>query len=842
MNDRFFLSPHKYFSSPDNSFDSLSTLTLFSDNSLSNSQKLTKNQSTSNKKGDLLCNRTFGCLQNVGNKRFGFVRPNKLSEGVLFHFSDALPGSSPASWNCVYPAELPCRLEFSLYKRMYNKTLNALNAVNETSNKSDRSDRNDRNDRTLEGDKRMQRNFSNSEHSAIDANDYDTHPYTVTNIGPLRYSVGRILSNNTLENLDSFQILSYRSQDLMNRVKPTPPLQPGQMVLFFLEEGENNESKATLITPCERANINHLVNDAQFPYGFVSTRFTDPLDTSTQSYISARLGPSIGVLKDLFQHKKPFFTTLQELKSSQRTTCWDSFVERQATFLLSPDGDTAELSWAIHNSCQLIKTTIKTDRDLPPSLLRRAAIDKLIIRHFFLVHSVLPVGALCNVSLNDEGKLILVGTDQIVNDPKNIFSPIVKSDGNQTPTIFKAVINWNKTELNLVSIQSLSKKTQLDDVSFGAEIAPGIRKGTLIENNVPVIIKILPKSFSTNSLNLITNYQIRSFPKDPSIISIIEEKHDSSNNYIVYPLYSGTLVELLSRPLKDRVQAIKSLFKCVSEMHKRSNAHGNLAPHAIYFNQNTDNNEFEIVLGMNSTIAHGWNENNENENYYKDIYALGTMTSYLLSSGKTVPDENFEKCDRSSSCMCNIDKRFHLSTDLAMLLPGVNELISAMIDPIFQNRPSISSLLNSPLFWTDVGALKFIIKVFKLTKRVPEIKASISSFPPPWSTSCWHDLIPADEFPEMRQIAETYNGKDCYHLLMFLANLYGRSIDEQLLPEEARVIHFFPMLLSHVYHSFSSYRSSIESTLQEMDSLLNTILIFNHQMQQDTLHQSNSQI
>jgi hypothetical protein len=840
MNDRFYLSPQKYFSSPDNSFDSLSTLTLFSDNSLSKSQKFIKNQpNTSNKKGDLLCNRTFGCLQNVGNKRFGFVRPNKLSEGVLFHFSDALPGSSPTSWNCVYPAELPCRLEFSLYKR----SLRNASLLDETCPKSDKSDKSDRS--------KMSSNNSFADHSPIDANDYDTHPYSVTNVGPLRYSVGRILSANTLENLDSFQILTYRPQDLMNRVKPSPPLQPGQMVLFFLEEGENNELKATLITPCERASINHLVMDTQFPYGFVSTRFTDPLDTSTQSYISARLGPSIGVLKDLFQYKKPFFTTLQELKSSQRTTCWDSFIERQATFLLSSDGDTAELSWAIHNSSQLIKSTIKTDRDLPPSLLRRAAIDKLIIRYFFLVHSVLPVGALCSVTLNDEGKLILVGTDQIVNDPKNIFSPIVKSDGNpnQTPqtasssqSVYKAVINWNKTELNLVSIQSLSKKTQLDDVSFGVEIAPGVRKGTLIENNVPVIIKILPKSLSTNSLSSIGNYQIRSFPKDPSIISIIEEKHDSSNNYIIYQLYSGTLVDLLGRPLKDRVQAIKSLFKCVSEMHKRSNAHGNLAPHAIYFNQNADNNEFEIVLGMNSMIAHGWNENNENENYYKDIYALGTMTSYLLSSGKTVPDENFEKCDKLSSCMCNIDKRFHLSNDLVMLLPGVNELISAMIDPIFQNRPSVASLLNSPLFWTDVGALKFIIKVFKLTKRVPEIKASISSFPPPWSTSCWHDLIPADEFPEMRQIAETYNGKDCYHLLMFLANLYGRSIDEQLLPEEARVIHFFPMLLSHVYHSFSSYRSSIENTLQEMDSLLNTILIFNHQMQQDLLHQSNSQL
>lgn len=791
MSERFYSSssPQKYFSSPDNSFDSLSTLTLFNDNSLTNSQKLNNKttQTSSTKRGELLCNRTFGCLQNVGNKRFGFVRPNKLSEGVLFHFSDALPGSSPTSWNCVYPVELPCRLEFSLFKR-----------------------------------------------SSIDANDYDTHPYSVTNVGPLRYSVGRILSNSTLENLDSFQTLNYRPQDLMNRVKPSPPLQPGQMVVFFLEEGENNESRATLITPCERASIGHLVNDTQFPYGFVSTRFTDPLDTSTQSYISARLGPSVNVIKDLYQYKKPFFTTLQELKSSQRTTCWDSFVERQATFLLSSDGDTAELSWAIHNSSQLIKTTIKTDRDLPPSLLRRAAIDKLIIRYFFLVHSVLPVGALCNVSQNEEGKLILVGTDQIVNDPKNIFTPVLKTNESSQSLVYKAVINWNKSELNLVSIQSLNKKTQLDDVSFGAEVAPGIRKGTLIENNIPVIIKILPKTVSsTNSLSSMMsfNYQQRTFPKDPSIISVLDEKQDSTNNYLIFPLYSGNLSDLLNRSLKDRVQALKSLFRCVSDMHKRSNAHGNMAPHAIYFNQNPENNEFEIVLGMNSTLASGWNETNENDNYCKDIYALGVITSYLLSAGKMVPDENFEKCEKLSSCLCNLDKRFHLTNDLVMLLPGVNELISAMIDPIYQNRPSIASLLNSPLFWTDVGALKFIIKVFKLTKRVPEIKASISSFPPPWSTSCWHDLIPADEFPEMRQIAETYNGKDCYQLLMFLANLYGRSIDEQLLPEEARVIHFFPMLLSHVYHSFSAYRTSIENTLQEMDSLLNAILLFNHQQE-----------
>lgn len=787
MNDRYFLS------SPDNSFDSLSTLTLFSDNSLSHSQKFNKNAPNETKRGELLCNRTFGCLQNVGNKRFGFVRPNKLSEGVLFHFSDALPGSSPTSWNCVYPVELPCRLEFSLYKR-----------------------------------------------SSLDSSDYDTHPYSVTNVGPLRYSVGRILTSNTLENLDSFQVLTYRPQDILNRVKPSPPLQPGQMVLFFLEEGENNETKAMLISPCERASINHLPNESQFPYGFVTTRFTDPLDTSTQSYISARLGPSISVLKDLYQHKKPFFTTLQELKSSQRTTCWDSFVERQATFLLSSDGDTAELSWAIHNSSSIIKTTIKTDRDLPQSLLRRAAVEKLIIRHFFLIHSVLPVGALCNVTVNDEGKLMLLGTDQIINDPKNIFNSVAKSDliSSQSPIVYKAVINWNKNTLNLVSIQSMNKKTQLDDISFGVEIAPGVRKGTMTETNLPVIIKISPKLGAMNSTGSLSsvmnfNYHVRSFPKDPSIIKIIEEKQDSTNNYTIFPLYSGTLVDLINRPLKDRVLALKTLFHCVSEMHKRSHAHGNIAPHAIFYNQNHDTNDFEIVLGTNSTPATGWNELNENEDYYKDIYALGTITSYLMSAGKIIPDENFERCEKSSSCLCNLDKRFHLSNELSMLLPGVNELISAMIDPLYQNRPSISSLMNSPLFWTEMGALKFIIKVFKLTKRVPEIKASISSFPPPWAGSCWHDLIPTDEFPEIRQIAETYNGKDCYHLLMFLANLYGRSIDEQLLPEEARVIHFFPMLLSHVYHSFSAYRLSIETTLQEMDNLLNTVLIFNQKIQQE---------
>lgn len=800
----------RFFHSPENSFDSLSTLTLFNDST----QHINKNnnQDSKSQKGDLICNKTFGCLQNVGHKRFGFVRPNKLSEGVLFHFSDALPGSSPTSWNCVYPVELPCRLEFSLYKR-----------------------------------------------SIIDKNDYDIHPYSVSNVGPIRYSVGRILNESTLENLDSFQILTYRQQDLMNRVKPSSPLQPGQMILFFLEEGENSEVKPKLITPCERATINHLSHDAQFPYGFVTTRFTDPLDSITQSFITAKLGPSVQVLTELYQQKKPFFTSLQELKVGQRTTCWDCFVERQSTFLLSSDGETAELSWFVHSSGTPLKTTIRTDRDLPISLLRRASVEKLIIRHFFLIHAVLPVGAVCNVSLNDEGKLILDGTQQIINDPKKVFD-LMKQSGDsiftKSGSNFKAVVNWNKSELNLVSIQSQSinqsssstlptlpthspqlsqltqtsdKRSIFDNIFIGEEIANGVRKGVYVDSNQPIIIKIIP---------LTQIHQIQKYSQDPSIISPIDQKQDQTNVYLLFKQYSGTFLDLLKRPLKDRVQALKSLFRCVSDLHSRMKYHENIAPHAIYYNQDELTNEFEIILGQNFSIANRWNESINFDisdkieivtkaKQSKDIYALGLITAHILSGGKLV-HENNQVSHEYHTCLCNFDKRYHLSNDLTSLLPGSNELISAMINPIIQNRPSISSLLSSPLFWTEMGSLKFIIKVFKLAKRSPELKTSINSYPPPWNTSCWHDLIPADEFPEMRQIAESYNGTDCYNLLMFLSNLYGRSIDEQLLPEEARVIYFFPTLLSHIYHSFSTYRNSLESTLQEMDNLLNTVLIFNH--------------
>lgn len=736
--------------------------------------------------GDVIARRTYGFLQNVGSKRFGFVRPKDLSEGVLFHFSDVLPGCNPSSWNFLVPTSLPCKVEFSLsYKK--------------------------------DGD----------------------HPYNVKNIGPIRYSVGRILPENRLESLDSYDIFHYTSSDVATRVRPSN-LEVGQTVVFFLEitldaKRQNFVKKATLITPLEQVSIKQLKTDSNFPYAFVNTRFTDQNDDTTQGAVSANLGTSISVLRILNEHHKPFFSTLHTVNSlhDQKTnasmTCWDCFIERQASFEVQDQQ--ILYFWIVHpaslNSTNKMSGTSKIC-DVPLCLLKNRNVEKIIVRYFFLINAVFPVGALCNLELdkndkNDNTLYLCVDGDKKceVKDPKQVFSQNLKNEEGQD-TNFRAVVNWSRNHLdevilNLVSIQPINKNStnQLHHLLLEQEIAPGIRKGNIGDQSV--VLKIIPRTIPQTGVlhNRLLNL------KDDALIPCIEVKKDGINDYYIYPFYSGTVLDLLSHSVANRLSALHTLLTKVGQMHQRNCYHGNLSPHAIFWTCSISSDTgsvgsvYEFVIGRNQTSIFPNQEVQENsedseeidgineiELKKRDFYSMGVISMMLISGSKNTSsmitvDEIINKMHESN---CFLD--YVGSEDLIL------NLMEFKID-------SMLRVTDSPMFWNLERSMQFMLNVFKIAQLRRELLFRLNSYPPPWGKSKWQMHL--WEMDSLLEFASQYDNT-CFSLLEFFHDV-ASIINSQ--KDHAKLLICFPRLLSHVHRCFSSYQQELKMLFMEtQDALL----------------------
>ncbi|XP_062090784.1 serine/threonine-protein kinase/endoribonuclease IRE1-like [Humulus lupulus] len=229
------------------------------------------------------------------------------------------------------------------------------------------------------------------------------------------------------------------------------------------------------------------------------------------------------------------------------------------------------------------------------------------------------------------------------------------------------------------------------------------------------------------------------------------------------------------RPTSICLKFVRNLCGALVGLHKSGKIHGNLNPGNVLikkeikgFRAELANNSFISSSSYHSTDCgkFGW-EGAEGrvKKAESDIFGLGCVIFFLITNGR------HPFGDDPSLREHNIKQNNIVNLSLLKDFPEAFHLLSHMLSPLLNYRPSAMKVLKQPLMWKSRKKQAFLCDTSDLGKNNSLLSDSLeASIIEGVSNTCWNQNIHEDIITHMRNY-HRYDFASVRSLLRFIRNM-----------------------------------------------------------------------